>query len=455
MDAMDAKGSSPPFSTTILMNTKFFLLPLFCLGLGFLLSGCVQDRCEEDITYVQMQPVYRSMAELREMIGSESPRPLRDPGKLYLMGRYVFIAEVNEGIHVIDNLDPRNPQNIAFIRVPGVRDMAVKGSIMYVDSYTDLVSLDIRDPQNVTEVDRDADVFPYGSWHDGLWADPDSGIAIHFDKVEITETIDCGETSAMLLDGGNSGFAQQNVRLFTTDLDAAVTQNEAGARGGEHANGLGGSMARFTLVRDHLYVVTNTDLQAYSVASVANPGFRSTQAIGWGDIETIFPMNDHLLIGSMNGMYVYALENPDQPTYTSEMQHMRSCDPVVAQGEYAYVTLRGGTTCGSTLNQLDVVNISDIDNPWLVASYPMHNPHGLGIRDGVLFICDGDEGLKVYDASDVMAIDENQLAHFADIHAFDVIPVPQILLMVGEDGFYQYDYSDLSDIRLLSTIEVQ
>lgn len=437
------------------MNTKFLLLPLLFVGLSWLLSGCVQDRCEEDVTYVKMQPVYLSMAELRDMIGSESPRPLRQPGKLYLMGRYVFIAEVNEGVHVIDNLDPHNPQNIAFIRVPGVRDMAVKGSIMYVDSYTDLVSLDISDPQNVTEVDRDADVFPYGSWHDGLWADPDSGIAIRFDEVEITETVDCGEIGVMPIDMGGNVFIRRNGLLFTTDMETAAIRNESSAGSGEHANGVGGSMARFTLVRDHLYVVTNTDLQAYSVANVTNPAFRTTQGIGWGDIETIFPMNDHLLIGSMNGMYIYSLDNPDQPTYTSEMQHMRSCDPVVAEGDYAYVTLRGGTTCGSTLNQLDVVNISDINSPWLVASYPMHNPHGLGIRDGVLFICDGDEGLKVYDASDVMAIDQNQLAHFADIHAFDVIPVPQILLMVGEDGFYQYDYSDLSDIRLLSTIEVQ
>jgi hypothetical protein len=84
----------------------------------------------------------------------------------------------------------------------------------------------------------------------------------------------------------------------------------------------------------------------------------------------------------------------------------------------------------------------------------MYNPHGLGIDGSTLFICDGDAGLKVFDASDISKIAENMLVHEGNIHAFDVIPYHDVLIMIGEDGLFQYDYSDPTNIRLLSMIEI-
>ena len=84
----------------------------------------------------------------------------------------------------------------------------------------------------------------------------------------------------------------------------------------------------------------------------------------------------------------------------------------------------------------------------------MTNPHGLGIDEKTLFICDGDAGLKAYDASDVNAIDRNQLAHYEDINAVDVIPFNDVLMMIGADGIFQYDYSDPRNIKLLSKIAI-
>jgi hypothetical protein len=41
-----------------------------------------------------------------------------------------------------------------------------------------------------------------------------------------------------------------------------------------------------------------------------------------------------------------------------------------------------------------------------------------------------------------------------DMDGFDVIPYNNVLMMIAEDGLYQYDYSDLSKINLLSTLEI-
>lgn len=212
-------------------------------------------------------------------------------------------------------------------------------------------------------------------------------------------------------------------------------------------------MARFTIFNDYLYAVTRSELISFDVTNLASPNRTASTSIAW-DVETIFPFNNHLLIGTMTGMFIYELSNPAEPGYLSEFAHARACDPVVAEGNFAYVTLKGGNPCGGFENQLDVIDISDMRRPNLVATYPMSGPNGLGIRNGVLFVCDGDAGLKIYDASDVNTIADNQLAHFRDIHAWDVIPLHNLLLMIGEDGFYQYDYSDLSNIRELSVIPV-
>jgi hypothetical protein len=85
----------------------------------------------------------------------------------------------------------------------------------------------------------------------------------------------------------------------------------------------------------------------------------------------------------------------------------------------------------------------------------MTSPHGLGIDHGTLFICDGMEGLKVYNAGDILHIAENMIGHFMGIHASDVIPYNKTLLMIGADGLYEYDYTDPKNITQLSKIAIE
>jgi len=72
----------------------------------------------------------------------------------------------------------------------------------------------------------------------------------------------------------------------------------------------------------------------------------------------------------------------------------------------------------------------------------------------VLFVCDGTAGLKIYNAANPLDIAANQLTAYPNNHAFDVIPLGDILVMIGVDGLYQYDYSDLNNIFELSHIDI-
>lgn len=189
----------------------------------------------------------------------------------------------------------------------------------------------------------------------------------------------------------------------------------------------------------------------FNIANLAQPVLANTQYAGW-NIETMFQADGYLYLGSTNGMYIYNLENPSNPEYISEFVHWEGCDPVVVDGDYAYLTLRGGNLCGQLESVLEVIDISDKSYPQLVATYSLDNPYGLGFKDNLLFVCDGISGLKVYDRTDPLNI--TMLTQYPDIHLKDVIPLENVLLMIGGDEIlYQYEYVE-NGVNHISTYQL-
>ena len=149
----------------------------------------------------------------------------------------------------------------------------------------------------------------------------------------------------------------------------------------------------------------------------------------------------------------FDISNPAAPVREGSVAHFRACDPVVADNDYAFVTLRAGTFCQGTNNQLDVINVQNVMSPRLVKTYGLTNPHGLAKDGNLLFICDGADGLKVYNASNVM--DLQLLDRVKNLEAYDVIAWNNRLLVVAKGGLYQYDYSDPSHLSLISKMTVK
>ena len=100
-------------------------------------------------------------AAFKKSVKVTSSEDIVKPGKIYFKDHYIFINESLKGIHVIDNSNPSDPQFVSFIEIPGNADMAIKDSILFADSFTDLVALNISDIHNITEVGRVDSIFPY------------------------------------------------------------------------------------------------------------------------------------------------------------------------------------------------------------------------------------------------------------------------------------------------------
>ncbi len=222
------------------------------------------------------------------------------------------------------------------------------------------------------------------------------------------------------------------------------------------SSGLGGSMAQFTIIDNYLYTVDYKSLKVFHISDPANPELLENINLGVG-IETIYPQNDHLFIGTQNGVRIYDVTNPRSPEAVSEIDHATSCDPVVANDHYAVATLRGGTPCNGNLNRLDIIDISNFDNPMLLRSEDLINPYGVGFvaeNENLVYVCDGFAGLKVYDISDLENVEI--VMHKEDLEAIDVIPGAENLLVVlTRQGVYQFDSSNPLELVEKSFISVQ
>jgi hypothetical protein len=154
--------------------------------------GCETNPVDTAEHQVQgLRPVYASYEEVRT-IQTLAPQSLKNPGKIYVKGAYLFINEQSKGIHIVDNSDPANPKKLAFVSIPANVDMAVKDNVLYVDNAVDLVALDITDPRKVTVLKRIKDAYPYPSYPSqrGVQfecANPEKGMIVRWETTTLTD----------------------------------------------------------------------------------------------------------------------------------------------------------------------------------------------------------------------------------------------------------------------------
>jgi len=427
------------------MKIKLFLLASLAIA-AFLFSACCTTH-QRSYTAKISVPVYKSFDEIRNGVKILSSHDFSKPGKIYTYGKFLFVNEKGEGVHIIDNSDLRNPRFVSFIAIPGNYDIAVKGSALYADSYVDLLAFDISNPTSAKLMKRIESLFPNPLDNAGQYTDPKKGILVEWIQKDTVYTYswnECDGTDPVIY--GDRGYYSSE-KGVSSDASGGTGTNSTGTAG------KGGSMARFTLFGNYMYIVDQSNLQTIDISTPMDPKEWARINVGRGDIETIYPFKDKLFIGSMSGMYIYDVSTPWNPQYIGQFRHARACDPVVADDKYAYVTLRQGTRCVGTSNQLDIIDITNLTSTKLIKSYPMQEPAGLGIENKTLLICDGRAGLKVFDVTDPTNI---QLQDWENgIKTYDLIPMGSYAIVSCEDGIYQYSYTDPKNIELLSKMLVK
>ncbi|MGI4833837.1 MAG: LVIVD repeat-containing protein [Janthinobacterium lividum] len=396
------------------------------------------------LAYADYRPLFMTRAVLEGSVAALPAQALHHPGKIYLSGDYLFINERYEGIHIVDNRDPAHPQPVSFLRIPGNVDLATQGTVLYADNGPDLVAIDISDPAHAHQLSRTRNAFrelpmPVA----GVLEDACQPINRPTDALVVGwRKLAPGEAAPVKI----YNYRSSGGVFYST---TAVLNSAAPAALGE--SGKAGSTARFCILNQTLYTVDEQSLRSFSLQSPTAPTAGPVVQLGFG-IETIFPHDHYLFLGSQTGMFIYDATTAASLRYTGGISHVYSCDPVVVDGNFAYVTLRSTAegsngsasitrnifTCGGSTqtNELDVVDISNPAQPRQVRIYPMSGPLGLGAENGRLYVCD--DGLKVFDTTKAPALTQVQQL---SARLTDVIPNGDYLLAVGPGGLYQYAVS--------------
>jgi len=231
-------------------------------------------------------------------------------------------------------------------------------------------------------------------------------------------------------------------------LIVSCEKNNSAAADGS-SSGKGGSMARFAIAANHLYLVDYGTLEVYDITGTSAVKKKSME-VGFG-VETIFPYKDKLFIGSRDGMFIYSIADPSNPIKLGSALHVRSCDPVVANDNYSYVTLQGSGFCGAAQDGLYIYDIKDVMNPKQLSLLPLQSPFGLGLKDSVVFICRASLGLTAVNVKDPSK--PKELYTVKDATYVDVIPIDQVLICYVTDGLLLYDISNLEKIVKLGSVK--
>ena len=131
----------------------FFLILVSCFS-------CSKNDDEDYAYRSRYKPVFLSRSELDKSVKVREPRAINESGKIHLYNNLLLMSEPDKGVHIYGISDPSNPIPLKFIQIIGNRDISVKDGILIANNAVDLVSIDIKNLDNIRLVDRLRNVFP-------------------------------------------------------------------------------------------------------------------------------------------------------------------------------------------------------------------------------------------------------------------------------------------------------
>ncbi len=410
-------------------------LKLLCLSLFVtFFASCNQEDDRSTETAKFAVPVIKSVETLRSSISVTSAKETNADGKIYIAENLLFYIAQEFGIHIFDNSNPSSPQNTAFINLEGVHDIAVKGHYLYADNFVDLVVFDISDIDNITQVQTVENVIDF--------------YPIFPEEAEFLDYATYPSNGEIMV-----GFIIET-RTRPNDGEIGMFEDAMGnfESASGNAIGTGGSFAKFQINNNALYTVEAYALNVFNITNPTSTFFDKevymNEWLGGGVFETLFKQKEFLFVGSTNGMYIVNAEDEFNPYFVSGFAHATACDPVVVDGNTAYITVRGGSNCGSIDDQVNVIDITAIENPTLISTYLLNQPFGLGIKNNVLYVC-ADGNLNVFDATNSA---ELTLVNTYEDEVKDVIALDTHLIAVGVNKIIQYNYGENHTLEVISVV---
>ncbi len=409
------------------------------LGFTLMLAGCGKDEGTVTLTYNKATAIYGDIETVRATPLSAPARPIDNPGKIFFGEDLLLVGEEGEGIHIFDNTDPSSPTALGFVQLPFTNEFYVDKSFIYAESHYDFVKIDISNPASPTLVDREENAFTLPITNDK------GEVLMGFDYNVVTETFELNSPEAQALEDTRVLYVDYMEHMIPpANVPSSFTGNGTNERG---------TLNKISVTDDNIYLVGAEKLHTFS-NSITDVSYVGATEIG-SELETIYPQDDYLFIGTASSMIIVDASSPSSPQKVSVYDHPTACDPVYPNGDVAYLTLRTAdfSGCSGDENTLEVIDISDVNDPRQEKEITMNSPYGMCVVNGYLFVGEGANGLAIFSLDDPKS--PLAVAQHPGLEVYDVMPhptEPNRILAAGDNGLVQYevDYSTMNVTQLSS-----
>ncbi|MEO0468841.1 MAG: hypothetical protein AAF206_04405 [Bacteroidota bacterium] len=331
----------------------------------------------------------------------------QEAGKMFIENKRVFVVKPLVGIGCFDLSNPKRPRELAFIKMEGVVDIYVRASFLFASRYEWLT-------------------------------------VAKFSLEDLTIEHLANSSKEAFPDREASNSWNPSLKIFPSYEQFLAKEKKIQSLGFSRAQG---SMSCITMKGDYLYAINGEGLLSFRARITDLPvEFISGQPVP--EVETIWEQGEYLYMGTKRGMFIYSLEDRSKPLYESFVPHIRARDPVVVQGDYAYVTTRAEQGIRRSRNELIINNVADVSNPFQVKRIPLSQPRGLSVKGKSLAVCEGTDGIRFFLLTDPGT--PKEVAHFSfpneELLVYEVIHHPKLpIAIVSTDVCWiVYDLSQIA-----------
>lgn len=435
------------------MPKSTLFLPLFALIL-FVLACQKESLDRVPKTYNLYQPVYLELDDYRQTSGIlQAARPIEQPTITVVYQDYLFMKEYGQGIHVIDNADPANPQAVGFIAMEGVGRLFIRQDYLYVSDYADLVVFDLADPAGPKTALRNKNIF----LDEPLKAE--QGLTPYYEPAGEQVTLNVGDANYE-----KDIFWLESEQQYAVEKSLEPQDGWFYSRNGKEAIHISDreeimkdlrNQARLSIVGDQLYIVQDEILKSYALTEGVSPKFVAV-IDEFNSVSSVRAYENYLFLDGRRGLLVVDNQQPEKPRLIKDFRSYNPCNPAYVTGNYGYIGVRSGVYCGSYSSENGVF-IHDLSSSEAVLTQILaaESPYDIEVVNGQVLIADGTNGLLIYragaSAPEGILLQPDQRVQ---LEAYRLIPIPstnRVVVIAGE-GVYQYDLSNPETPEELSVI---
>jgi len=375
--------------------------------------------------YTKAEAIYGDLDSIRNVALLEEFKPIDVPVGHFIGKDFILIGERGLGIHVYDNTNFSAPKNTAFLRIPFCKEYYIDGDYLYAESGYDLLKINIKDFRNPFISYRLKNAFAEAMFDDK------GRVLLGFIYNTATDYFEAGSPEALEIKKQGKLHIDYNGKMIPL---STVPTMFAGNNGKSK-----GTINRIGTYYNHVYIVGKDKLHIFS-SEGENMTKHSPVSIEDAS-ETVYIDKNRLYIGSESAVTIYLLNNLSSPSKASKIDHLTSCDPVLADGDIAYSTLRSQSNegCDGTENVLIVIDVTKSKNASEVKTLELESPYGMTLVNNVLIVGEGTNGLSFFNVKDRKSPEFK--VRNKDIVAYDVMVHPvdnEIIIVTNRLGIKEY-----------------